>query len=169
MPNSFQPIFCQSTLVCFCAQSSLSSSSPALSYGLPPHSVHLLVQFASSCSSLSPSSSSPTSLVLLERSLSCSQTVRFLNIMGVSSYVVFISLPPTTRSLPRPPRLLSCSVLFATGSSSPVHPLLVRPLLVRPPPVRPLPVLPLPVHPPPVRLPVQFTFLSSLPHRPVTF
>ena len=125
MPNSFQPIFHRSTLVCFCARSSLSSGSP------------------------SPSSGSPASPVLLERSLCCSQTVRFLNLMGASSYVLFISLPPTTGSLPRPPRLLPPPVPFATGSSSPV----------RPPPVRP----------PPVRLPVRFAFSSGLPHRPVTF
>ena len=163
MPNSFQPIFRRSTLVCFCARSSLSSSSPPPSSGSPPRSVGLLVRFASSlgsppcpvcllvrfaCSSgsllvrfasssgspspssgspspssgsPSPLSSSPTSPVLLERSL-CSQTVRFLSLMGASSYVLFISLPPTTGSLPRPPRLLPHPVPFATGSSSPVRP-----------------------------------------------
>ena len=149
MPNSFQPIFRRSTLVCFCAQSSLSSGSPSPSSGSPPRSVRLLVWFASSCGSLSPLSGSPASPVLLEQSLCCSQTARFLNLMGASSYVLFISHPPTTGSLPRPPRLLPRPVPFATGSSSPV----------RPPPVRP----------PPVRLPVRFAFSSGSPHRPVTF
>ena len=117
---------------------------------LLPHPVRLLIRFTSSCGSLSPLSSSPTSPVPLEQSLCCSQTVCFLNFISASSYVLFISLSPMTRSLSRPPRLLPRPVPFATGSSSPVRPPPVRPPPVRPPPVRPPPVRPSPVHPLPV-------------------